>query len=216
MEQMNASVQHSSQQSQQAAAIAQRVQQKAQKGNQVMAHTIEAMAAIQDSSHKISEIVSLIDGIAFQTNLLALNAAVEAARAGEHGRGFAVVAGEVRALAQKSADAAKDITTLIHESVTRIDQGTQLASESGEVLNDIIGEVAQVAGMIEQIAHATAEQAHGIEQVHLAINQIDAGTQQNAALVEQTSAAAESLTEQAGRLRDDMARFRVEGQARLR
>ncbi|MFA6698877.1 MAG: methyl-accepting chemotaxis protein [Thiomicrospira sp.] len=216
MEQMNSSVQHSSQQSQQAAAIAQRVQQKAQKGNEVMAHTIEAMSAIQDSSHKISDIVSLIDGIAFQTNLLALNAAVEAARAGEHGRGFAVVAGEVRALAQKSADAAKDITTLIHESVTRIDQGTQLASESGEVLNDIIAEVAQVAGMIEQIAHATAEQAHGIQQVHLAINQIDAGTQQNAALVEQTSAAAESLTEQAGRLRDDMARFRVEGQARLR
>ncbi|MBE0493174.1 MAG: HAMP domain-containing protein [Thiomicrospira sp.] len=209
MEQMNSAVQNTNDHAKRAAEVAHEVQGKAQQGNNVMADTIEAMSSIQQSSHKISEIVTLIDGIAFQTNLLALNAAVEAARAGDHGRGFAVVAGEVRALAQKSAEAAKDIKNLIDESVGRIDQGTKLATESGEVLAQIMGSVEQVSGMIEQIAQASTEQAEGISQVNKAIAQIDSGTQQNAALVEETSAAAESLNEQAQVLRDDMSRFKT-------
>ena len=138
MDQMNSAVQNTNDHAKQAAEVAHQVQSKAEQGNRVMKNTIDAMTSIQESSHKISEIVTLIDGIAFQTNLLALNAAVEAARAGDHGRGFAVVAGEVRALAQKSAEAAKDIKNLIDESVERIDQGTELATESGEVLSGIM------------------------------------------------------------------------------
>lgn len=209
MEQMNSAVQNTNDHAKRAAEVAHDVQGKAEQGNKVMADTIEAMSSIQESSHKISDIVTLIDGIAFQTNLLALNAAVEAARAGDHGRGFAVVAGEVRALAQKSAEAAKDIKNLIDESVGRIDQGTKLATESGEVLSQIMGSVEDVSGMIEQIAQASSEQAEGISQVNKAIAQIDSGTQQNAALVEETSAAAESLNEQAQVLRDDMSRFKT-------
>jgi methyl-accepting chemotaxis protein len=180
-----------------------------------MEQTIEAMNSIQQSSHKISDIVSLIDGIAFQTNLLALNAAVEAARAGEHGRGFAVVAGEVRSLAQKSAEAAKEIKDLIEESVTRIDQGTRLAAESGEMLQEITGSIDKVTEMINQIATASAEQASGIRQVHVAISQIDGVTQQNAALVEQTSEASANLSEQARILEKDMSFFNTGANARL-
>lgn len=209
MDQMNTAVQNNTQNAQQATLVARDVEQKATQGSQVMQQTIEAMNAIQESSHKISDIVSLIDGIAFQTNLLALNAAVEAARAGEHGRGFAVVAGEVRALAQKSAEAAKEISGLIGESVTRIDQGTKLAGESGQVLGAITGSIKDVAQMIAQIAQASEEQAEGVNQVHKAITSIDQVTQQNAALVEQTSAAAESMSEQAKILSDDMAFFKV-------
>lgn len=209
MEQMNSAVQNTNDHAKQAAELAQEVQGKAEQGNRVMADTIEAMSTIQQSSRKIGEIVTLIDGIAFQTNLLALNAAVEAARAGDHGRGFAVVAGEVRALAQKSAEAAKDIKNLIDESVGRIDLGTKLATESGEVLSQIKVSVEDVSGMIEQIAQASSEQAEGISQVNKAIAQIDSSTQQNAALVEETSAAAESLNEQAQVLRDDMSRFKT-------
>lgn len=216
MEQMNSAVQNTNDHAKRAAEVAHEVQQKAEQGNAVMADTIDAMSSIQESSHKISEIVTLIDGIAFQTNLLALNAAVEAARAGDHGRGFAVVAGEVRALAQKSAEAAKDIKNLIDESVTRIDQGTKLATESGEVLSQIMGSVEDVSNMIEQIARASTEQADGISQVNKAIAQIDSGTQQNAALVEQTSAAAESLNEQAQVLRDDMSRFKTKQSGSLK
>lgn len=216
MDEMTSSVQNTTGHSKKAAQVALDVQQKAHQGNTVMHETIDAMNAIQDSSHKINEIVTLIDGIAFQTNLLALNAAVEAARAGDHGRGFAVVAGEVRNLAQKSAEAAKNITGLIQENVTRIDKGTQLATESGEVLNQIMESVEQVSIMIEQIAQASSEQAEGIGQVNKAIAQIDSGTQQNAALVEQTSAAAESLNEQANILRDDMDRFKTQKSAPLK
>lgn len=209
MEEMNSAVQNNTEHAKQATDVAHQVQQKSTEGSKVMQETILAMNAIQESSHKISEIVTLIDGIAFQTNLLALNAAVEAARAGEHGRGFAVVAGEVRALAQKSADAAKDITNLINESVTRIDQGTKLASESGEVLSTINQSVDEVAQMIEQIAQASVQQMEGIEQVHRAISQIDEVTQQNAALVEETSAAAESMSEQSDILARDMSFFKT-------
>lgn len=209
MDEMNSAVQNNTDNSQQAAEVASKVQKEAGQGQQVMQQTINAMNSIQESSHKISDIVTLIDGIAFQTNLLALNAAVEAARAGDHGRGFAVVAGEVRALAQKSAEAAKDIKNLIDESVSRIDDGTRLASESGERLASITGSIEQVTGMINQIARASSEQAEGVSQVHTAISDIDGATQQNAALVEQTSAAAESMSEQATELSRNMAFFKT-------
>ncbi|MDR9499509.1 MAG: methyl-accepting chemotaxis protein [Hydrogenovibrio sp.] len=209
MEQMNSTIQHNTDNTQQASKVAEGVQTESQKGSKVMGQTIDAMRAIQDSSHKIVEIVTLIDGIAFQTNLLALNAAVEAARAGEHGRGFAVVAGEVRALAQKSADAAKDIKKLITESVERIDQGTKLADESGSVLKEITRSIDEVTHMIHQVAGATKEQAKGIHQVHQAVTSIDQVTQQNAALVEQTAAASESMRDQANNLTKEMSFFKT-------
>jgi methyl-accepting chemotaxis protein len=191
------------------AELAGQVQAQASAGVDVMQKTISAMQSIRESSHKISDIVSLIDGIAFQTNLLALNAAVEAARAGEHGRGFAVVAGEVRALAQKSASAAKDIKDLITDSVARIEAGTQLADKSGEMLSGITGSIEQVTNMIHQIAQASSEQAAGIHQVHKAMNSIDAVTQENAALVEETTASAESMNVEAQKLRESMRYFKT-------
>lgn len=212
MHQMNSAIQNNTQHAQEAQSLARGVQSKTEQGRTVMEQNIEAMNSIQESSHKISEIVTLIDGIAFQTNLLALNAAVEAARAGEHGRGFAVVAGEVRALAQKSAEAAKDIKSLIDESVGRIEGGTKLTTESGEVLVEIAGSIDEMANMIEQIASASSEQAHGISQVHDAINSIDEVTQQNAALVEETTAAAESMSDQAKNLNNNMAYFKTTSQ----
>ena len=211
MEEFSAAVQNNAQNATEATEVERQVEAKAKQAGEVMTQTIEAMSAIQESSHKISDIVTLIDGIAFQTNLLALNAAVEAARAGEHGRGFAVVAGEVRALAQKSAEAAKDIKTLINESVTRIDQGTKLASESGEVIQEITPSIEHATQMSEQISQASSEQAEGVRQLQAAITQIDEGTQQNAALVEETSAAAESMREQSARLSDRMAFFKTTG-----
>lgn len=209
MEEMNATVQNNTESASQAAKVVSKVQTEASQAGQVMTKTIEAMDSIQTSSHEIAEIVTLIDGIAFQTNLLALNAAVEAARAGEHGRGFAVVAGEVRALAQKSADAAKDIKQLIDSSVQRIDQGTQLASESGEVINEITQSINDVTAMIEQINSASQEQAEGINQVHGAISDIDSATQENAALVEKTSSSATSLNQQATDLSENMSFFKT-------
>ncbi|WFE69433.1 methyl-accepting chemotaxis protein [Thiomicrospira sp. R3] len=210
MDQMTSAVEQSRENSQVTAKITLDVQQKAQDGVKVMRQTIVVMSDIQASSQKIAEIVTLIDSIAFQTNLLALNAAVEAARAGEHGRGFAVVASEVRALAQKSAEAAKDIKQLIEESVGRINQGTSLATSSGEALESVNNAIEEVAQRVNEIATAAAEQALGISQVHQAINQIDAVTQQNAALVEQTSAATETLNEQAHILAQDMAFFKTQ------
>jgi methyl-accepting chemotaxis protein len=211
MEEFSAAVQNNAQNATEATQVEHQVEAKAKQAGEVMTQTIEAMSAIQESSHKISDIVTLIDGIAFQTNLLALNAAVEAARAGEHGRGFAVVAGEVRALAQKSAEAAKDIKTLINESVTRIDQGTKLAAESGEVIQEITTSIEHATQMSEQISQASSEQAEGVRQLQAAISQIDEGTQQNAALVEETSAAAESMREQSARLSERMAFFKTTG-----
>ncbi len=191
--------------------LAGQVQTQASAGADVMQQTIAAMQSIRESSHKISDIVTLIDGIAFQTNLLALNAAVEAARAGEHGRGFAVVAGEVRALAQKSAAAAKDIKDLITDSVARIEAGTQLADKSGEMLGGITGSIEKVTSMIHAIAQASSEQANGIHQVHHSMNSIDAVTQENAALVEQTTSAADSMRMEAVRLQENMRFFKTNG-----
>ena len=187
--------------------VAHQVQHQSSEGASVMRDTIDAMQSIRASSNKIADIVAIIDGIAFQTNLLALNAAVEAARAGEHGRGFAVVAGEVRALAQKSAAASKDIRLLIDDTVARVEKGTHLAEKSGEVLNGITQSVDQVATMIEAIAQASGEQSSGIQEVNKAIAQIDAVTQQNAALVEETNAAADSLNLEAEALKKSMSFF---------
>lgn len=209
MDEMNSAVQANTENAHQTSQVAQDVQQKATQGAEVMQQTIGAMNAIQASSHKIADIVTLIDGIAFQTNLLALNAAVEAARAGDHGRGFAVVAGEVRSLAQKSAEAAKDIKGLIEESVARIDEGTKLAAQSGEVLQDINESIHGVAGMINKIANASSEQSSGIKQVHIAISQIDSVTQQNAALVQETTSAADSMSEQSRNLKLEMSIFKT-------
>jgi methyl-accepting chemotaxis protein len=209
MNQMAAAVQANTANARKVADLAHQVQHQSEDGSSVMRETIDAMQSIKESSSQISDIVSIIDGIAFQTNLLALNAAVEAARAGEHGRGFAVVASEVRALAGKSADAAKDIKVLIEESVTRVAKGTALAEQSGEVLSGITGSIEQVAEMIEAIANASNEQSIGINQVNKAIADIDVITQQNAALVEETTAAAESLNHEANELRQNMDFFKT-------
>jgi methyl-accepting chemotaxis protein len=209
MTEMTSAVQANTANARKVADLTTQVQHQAKDGVGVMQQTIDAMQSIKESSTKIGDIVTLIDSIAFQTNLLALNAAVEAARAGEHGRGFAVVASEVRALAGKSADAAKDIKGLIEDSVNRIYTGTQLADKSGEMLNGIADSIAQVAGMIHEIADASHEQATGIGQVHLAIADIDKVTQENAALVEETTAAAESLSTEADNLRNNMAFFKT-------
>lgn len=213
MEQMNAAVQNNTQNALQATTVVEKVQTETIQAGSVMEKTIEAMSGIQKSSNEISEIVTLIDSIAFQTNLLALNAAVEAARAGEHGRGFAVVAGEVRALAQKSADAAKDIKHLINSNVQRINDGTQLASESGDVIRAITNSINDVTQMIHEISTASAEQAEGVSQVHQSITDIDTATQENAALVESTSATADNMNRQAGELSANMAFFKTKNQS---
>jgi methyl-accepting chemotaxis protein len=168
------------------------------------------MHGISDSSAKVAEIISVIEGIAFQTNILALNAAVEAARAGEQGRGFAVVAGEVRTLAQRSAAAAREIKALIGESVDRVNAGSKLVEEAGGTINEIVRSVKRVTDIIGEISSASQEQSTGIEQVNQAVVQMDQVTQQNAALVEEASAAAHSMAEQAQSLRDAVTVFKVD------
>ena len=167
------------------------------KGGAVVGQVVSTMGSIKESSRKIVDIIGVIDGIAFQTNILALNAAVEAARAGEQGRGFAVVAAEVRNLAQRSASAAKEIKSLISDSVDKVDQGSKLVDEAGKTMDEIVTSVQHVADIMSEITAASQEQSSGIEQVNLAITQMDEMTQQNAALVEQAAAAAESMEEQA-------------------
>jgi methyl-accepting chemotaxis protein len=167
------------------------------------------MLEIQESSRKIGDIISVIEGIAFQTNILALNAAVEAARAGEQGKGFAVVATEVRALAQRSADAAKEISGLISDSGEKVERGTRQAQEAGKSIDQIVASIAQVAKIVSGITNASVEQSTGIEQVNRAVAQMDEATQQNAALVEEAAAAAESLEEQAQQLMLQVSQFKL-------
>jgi methyl-accepting chemotaxis protein len=171
------------------------------------------MSDIQRGSSRIGEIIGVIDGIAFQTNILALNAAVEAARAGEQGRGFAVVAGEVRNLAQRSAQAAKEIKQLIEDSNAQVQGGTRLVQEAGGTITEVVSNAQRVSGIVGEIMASSAEQADGVAQINVAVSQLDHMTQQNAALVEQTSAAATSLQEQARVLAQAVAVFHIDGGA---
>ncbi|RUL64551.1 chemotaxis protein [Dyella dinghuensis] len=210
MEEMTATVKQSADHASQASQLAVAMRAQAERGGDVAARASTAMKAIQQASAQISDIVSLIDEIAFQTNLLALNAAVEAAHAGEQGHGFAVVAGEVRHLAQRSARAAKDIKALINDSVEKVQAGSVLVDESGQALVGIIGSVKKVSDIMNELAAAGQEQSAGIDQVNRAVTQMDEVTQQNAALVEEAAAAAHAMQEQASLLHAQMGYFRLE------
>ncbi len=200
MEQMNATVKSNADTARQATQLATSASAAAEKGGQVVSRVVATMNDITHSSKKIADIIGVIDGIAFQTNILALNAAVEAARAGEQGRGFAVVASEVRSLAQRSAEAAKEIKSLIGASVDKVEAGSRLVGDAGTSMDDIVAQVQRVSVLIGEISAATLEQTTGIGQVSAAVTQLDQSTQQNAALVEQSAAAAESLKRQAAGL----------------
>ncbi|HEY9214591.1 MAG TPA: methyl-accepting chemotaxis protein, partial [Ancylobacter sp.] len=197
MEQLGATVKQNADNARQANQLALGASTVAVKGGEVVGEVVSTMRDINDSSKKIADIISVIDGIAFQTNILALNAAVEAARAGEQGRGFAVVAGEVRNLAQRSAEAAKQIKSLITASVERVEQGTALVDQAGATMAEVVSSIKRVTDIMGEISAAAAEQSAGVAQVGEAISQMDQVTQQNAALVEQSAAAAESLAQRA-------------------
>ena len=197
MEQLTTAVRDNTESARKANALSKSANAVAAHGGEVVNEVVITMNQIQESSRKIADIISVIDSIAFQTNILALNAAVEAARAGEQGRGFAVVAAEVRSLAQRSADAAKEIKDLIGRSVERVDAGTRLVENAGKTMSEIVESVARVTNIIDQITTASSEQSAGIEQVNQAINQMEQVLQQNAAVVEQATAAAESMRGQA-------------------
>ncbi|WP_084084559.1 methyl-accepting chemotaxis protein [Cupriavidus sp. USMAA2-4] len=211
MEQMTATVKQNADNARQAHTLVASASDIAAKGGEVVSRVVATMDAISASASKITDIIGVIDGIAFQTNILALNAAVEAARAGEQGRGFAVVAGEVRSLAQRSAGAAKEIKTLIEASVGQVDAGNVLVGEAGSTMADVVGAVKRVADLMGEITAASDEQSTGIQQVNGAVAQMDQVTQQNAALVEQAAAAAESMQERAAELATAIAFFRVGG-----
>jgi aerotaxis receptor len=202
MEQQTATVRQNSDTAQQASQLAHATTTVASRGGEAMGNVVSTMALISESSHKIADIISVIDGIAFQTNILALNAAVEAARAGEQGRGFAVVASEVRSLAGRSAAAAKEIKALIDDSVSKVASGSRLVADAGTTMSEVVQQVQRVNQLMAEITSASKEQAIGIGQVGQAVAQLDEMTQQNAAMVEQSSAAATSLSEQARRLMD--------------
>ena len=209
MEQLTSTVKHNADTARQANQLATSASEAASRGGAVVGRVVGTMQDITTSSKKISDIISVIDGIAFQTNILALNAAVEAARAGEQGRGFAVVAGEVRNLAQRSASAAKEIKDLIGESVDRVQAGSKLVDEAGKSMADIVSQVKRVTDLIAEISAASVEQTQGITQVGEAVNQLDQVTQQNAALVEESAAAAESLSQQAAMLAQVVSAFKL-------
>jgi methyl-accepting chemotaxis protein len=210
MEQMSATVKKNAENAQQANQSAAGTRDVADRGGQVVAKAVDAMARIEESSRKISDIIGVIDEIARQTNLLALNAAVEAARAGEAGRGFAVVASEVRSLAQRSSQAAKDIKDLITNSNNQVKDGVDLVSKAGTALTEIVESIKKVAGIVSDIASASAEQAAGIEQVNKALTQMDEVTQQNSALVEENAATAKTLEQQSKAMDDEVSVFRVD------
>lgn len=207
MEQLTATVKQNAENARQASQLALSASETAEKGGKVVDGVVKTMSEIAGSSQKIADIISVIDGIAFQTNILALNAAVEAARAGEQGRGFAVVAGEVRSLAQRSAQAAKEIKSLIEDSVSRVDTGSVLVESAGETMQEIVGAVTRVTDIMGEIASASDEQSRGIDQVGQAVTEMDRVTQQNASLVEQSAAAAAALEQQASRLSQAVAVF---------
>jgi methyl-accepting chemotaxis protein len=207
MEEITATVRQSADTAREASQMAGTAARAAAHGGQVVQEVVTTMAEINQSSHKIAEIIGVIDGIAFQTNILALNAAVEAARAGEQGRGFAVVAQEVRSLAQRSANAAKEIKALIDTSVSRVKEGTELVARAGSSMHDIVQGVERVSELIGAISTSATEQSDGVAQVNIAVGQLDQMTQQNAALVEESAAAAESLKHQAASLLDSLRVF---------
>ena len=209
LEEITATVKQNSDSAQQARQLASSSKEVAEKGGEVVGNAVDAMGEINQSSKKIADIITTIDEIAFQTNLLALNAAVEAARAGEQGRGFAVVASEVRNLAQRSASAAKEIKSLIQDSVKKVDAGTELVNRSGSTLGEIVTSVKRVTDIITEIAAASKEQSTGIDQVNKAVSQMDTVTQRNASQTEEMSATAQTLTDQAAQLRDLVARFKL-------
>jgi methyl-accepting chemotaxis protein len=191
--------------------LAQNAENTARTGAKAVHGVVEGMTRIDQSSRRMADIIGVIEGIAFQTNILALNAAVEAARAGEQGRGFAVVASEVRSLAQRSAQAAKEITALIQDSVGRVEAGTKQVEGAGKTMDEIMGAVKRVTDIMGEIAAASAEQLSGIEQVSAAVSQMDTVVQQNAALVEQSAAAADNMAGQAQSLVSSVARFKLPG-----
>ncbi|MBE0490084.1 MAG: Tar ligand binding domain-containing protein [Halomonas sp.] len=213
MEQITATVKQNADNARQASGLALEASTTAERGGEVVDRVVKTMHGISDSSRKIADITGVIDSIAFQTNILALNASVEAARAGEQGRGFAVVAGEVRNLASRSAEAAKEIKTLIESSVAQVQAGSSLDENAGETMDEVVQAVRRVTDIMDEISAASQEQSDGIEQVSQAVGQMDQVTQQNAALVQEASAAASSLEEQAGRLEQAVARFRLAGEA---
>ncbi len=213
MEQLTATVKQNAETARQAEQLASHASRSAAEGGQVVGRVVATMNDISESSRRIGDIIGTIDGIAFQTNILALNAAVEAARAGDQGRGFAVVAGEVRTLAQRSAEAAREIKSLIGASVERVEAGSALVNDAGRTMQDIVGQVKRVSDLIGEISAASVEQTQGIGQVGDAVTQLDQVTQQNAALVEESAAAAESLRLQAVQLNDAVSIFQVPGSA---
>ena len=209
MEQMTGAVKSNADNARAANQLAASASDVAAKGGSVVSQVVSTMGEIQTASKKIADIIGTIDGIAFQTNILALNAAVEAARAGEQVRGFAVVAGEVRSLAQRSAEAAKEIKSLIGASVERVDAGSTLVDEAGQTMSEIVAQVRKVTDLIGEITASSSEQTEGIGQVNTAVTQLDQMTQQNAALVEESAAAAESLKQQAARLAEAVSVFKL-------
>jgi methyl-accepting chemotaxis protein len=213
MEQLHVTVRHSAETAREASRLAEGASAVAVESGAVVSRFVGTMSDITTSSKRIADIIGVIDGIAFQTNILALNAAVEAARAGDQGRGFAVVASEVRSLAQRSADAAKEIKSLINASVEQVETGSAMVNEAGQTMGELVGQVQRVSSMIKEISAAAEEQTTGISQVNDAVTQLDQVTQQNAALVEESAAAAESLKQQSNRLVESVAVFRMHGTA---
>jgi methyl-accepting chemotaxis protein len=209
MEELTSTVRQNTENARQANQLVQSASDIAVRGGAVVADVVRTMGSINDSANRIVDIIGVIDGIAFQTNILALNAAVEAARAGEQGRGFAVVAAEVRNLAQRSASAAKEIKTLIGDSVSKVNEGSRLVHEAGTTMEDVVGSVRRVTDIMAEITAASHEQETGIEQIHRAVTEMDAVTQQNAALVEEAAAAAQSLQAQSNELEQMVSAFRL-------